>query len=400
VVVEEGKEGESTSFISTSHSMLDKLAVEVLQRAIQNLDTLEQPSHLSRLALVSRRLSNSIRDYRTRHPVFQSSTQAQHYLGRRSGYDTEAESVTIRKGHRKRMEQVKVGRQKVTREVEDSVTAEELVALCQTYAGVVQLRLEEPAFTSLRRRQINFAASLSKLTILSIIGRLWSSEAPDDAGFNLTTVGQVLNTVPQLKHLELRNLRSSRTSLSGIPPPSFTLTSFSLFTTPFLTSSQLSWLLSSSTQAESLRTIDFNLPSTVYPYQLHSIYWAPIRVTTLSIECENPRVIEYMPLHCPHLERIEFKLVSRRDKETESIDARLLLKNAIQYRRLQEIRDQTSQGGMDLRSLAEGLLLYRKKVSIRRISIWAEKRREDGFRELEEVCKVLGIGLEVLGGGE
>ncbi|GAA5956879.1 hypothetical protein JCM3765_006627 [Sporobolomyces pararoseus] len=373
--------------------MLDKLPDEVLDRVIDHLFTPEALSDLSHLSLFSTRLSTSIRSYRSRHLVFQSSTQVQQYLKIHKQPDAQAKSLIIRKGQRRRVEQVKIGRKKSMQEVEDSVTEEELVQLCRIFPSLNDVRLEEPSFSTLRRRQIGFASNLSQLQTLSIIGRSPESTTDIEDGFNLSAIGQILTTVPQLKHLELRNIRSSKTSLSGIPHPTFQLSSFSLFTSSFPASSQLSWLLSSSTTAESLQTIKFQLPRNVLPYELHSIYWAPIRVTSLSISCENPEVVECIPLHCPHLERLEFNLLSRNN---ELVDARRLLKNSIQYRRLKEIRDLSKRdgGGMDLRSVAEGLLLYRKKVKLSRIVLSTGRREEKGLRELKAACRLLGVVFE------
>ncbi|GAA5983927.1 hypothetical protein JCM5350_001795 [Sporobolomyces pararoseus] len=372
--------------------MLNRLPEEVLNRVIRHLDTPETLADLSHLSLVSSQLSSSIWSYRSRHPVFQSSTQAQQYLKAYKKPQTQVETLIVCRGERRKVVQVKVGRKKVSKELEDSVTEEELVQLCRVLSNLKEIRLEEPSFATLRRRQIGFALNLSQLRNLSIIGRSSASTAENEGGFNLTAIGQILDTVPQLKHLELRNIRSSKTSLSGIPQPTFQLSSFSLFTSHFLTSSQLTWLLSSSTNAESLRTIEFYLPRNVLPYELHSIYWAPIRVTSLFISCENVRVIESIPLHCPHLEQFELNLLSRQ----ELVDARKLLKNSTQYRRLKEIRDSSKRegGGLNLGSMAEGLLLYRRKVGISKIVLVSGMAREDGHLELKAVCRVLGVALE------
>ncbi|GAA5844052.1 hypothetical protein JCM5353_000128 [Sporobolomyces roseus] len=367
--------------------MAPDLPKEVLDSIIAF--TSASPIDLSHLALVSTQFAQSVQFYRSFHTVLSSSTQTQQYLKRSSSKaGSQVQSIILERGRRTRAEKVKVGRSKVVREVEDSITEEELVKLCHISSKLVELRLDQLSFTSLRRRQVSFAASLSHLTRLSIIGRRGS----DDGGFSLTTVGQILETLPQLLHLKLRNLRSSAQSLSGLSPPTFHLRSFTLYTPPFLSSSQLSWLLDSSTFAESLRTLDFALPLDVLPSTLHSIYWAPIRVTSIHISSDNVQAIESMPSHCPHLERLSFDSSAR-------IDVRRILKNALQYRRLNCVRDLSvdKAGGVDLRQMAEDLLRYQRKLRIRKIVIRSERKEEDGYRELKVVCQNLRILLEETG---
>lgn len=370
--------------------MLQTLPEEVLERLCSHVGPYASVEALSSLALVSKQLAISVRNFRSRHPLVRSSTAARGYCRRHDTSSPHAVTLTIAKGTRTRVETVKVGRMKVVREVEDSVTEEDLVQLCRKSPKVVNLRLVEPGFSSLRRRQIGFASSLSNLRSLSIIGRQGSTADSPDLGFNLTTIGQILSTLPTLEHLELRNVRSSPTSLSGISPPSFHLSSLLLFTTPFLSPRHLTWLLSSSNESESLRTIKFHLPTSVLPFQLHPIYWAPIRVTSFYISCHDPKKIESMPSHLPHLERFEFNLLS----EPSSVDGRMLLKTSNQYHRLREIRDYSEAGGLDLRSLAEGLLLYRRRVKVEKITIRRGRKTEDGYRELWAVCGELSITLE------
>ena len=384
-----GRGGERESLtLYHSLTMASNLPREVVDSIVAF--TSHSTTDLSHLALVSTRFAHSVQSYRSLHLLLSSSTQAQHYLKgllRKAGQQTQ--SLTLQRGWRKRVEKVKMGRSKVEREVEDSITEEELVKLCQLSPSITALRLDQLSFTSLRRRQVSFASSLPHLTRLSIIGRLDSN----DGGFNLTTVGQILGTLPQLLHLKLRNLRSSPQSLSGLSPPTFHLRFLTLYATPFLHSSQLSWLLDSSTFAESLRTLDFFLPLDVLPSTIHSVYWAPIRVKALYISSANAQAIESMPLHCPHLERLSFESSTR-------IDARNLLKNALQYRRVKCIRDQSigEAGGMDLRHVAEGLLIYQRKLRIRKIVIRRGRKEEDGYRELGVVCRDLEVMMEEIDG--
>ncbi|GAA6014019.1 hypothetical protein JCM11491_003490 [Sporobolomyces phaffii] len=362
---------------------------EVLERVIQHLEESSGCASLSDLAVVSSRISRAVIAYRLRRPVLCSSAAVGRYLEQRAASARDAQALTIAKGTTSRTQKVKVGRTSTFREVEDSVTEDDVVKLCQMNPNLVAVEIVQPEFSSLRRRQISFASSLVHLRSLTIIGRSSTS------GFNFSTIGQIASTLPRLSHLSLGNLHSSPTSLAGIPRPSFHLSTFVLFTpAPFLSPSQLSWLLASSTESESLQTLKFHLPCSVLPYKLHSVYWSPIRVTSLYLSSRNARAIEAMPVHCPHLERFEFAADS---SAPPRVDARALLANARRYGRLREIRDHTTDlsNGIDLRSLAEGLLLYRKKLRIERVTIRTGRRGEDGFREAEEVCRILEIAFVV-----
>ncbi|GAA5895675.1 uncharacterized protein JCM6883_001584 [Sporobolomyces salmoneus] len=370
-------------------SILEKLPEEVLKRIICYLDT---PSDL---ATVSKRFSTLIRNYLSRDLVFRSSTAVQQYLKKNpKSPRIEGKYLTIAKGKRTRQKITKVGGRSKVLEWEDRVTEDELVELCRIHPHLVCLRIEEPAFSSLRRRQIGLLSNVSQLTNLSIIGRRYLDN-DDSNGFNLTTIGQILQTVPQLKHLELRNIKSSKTSLVGIPPPTFKLSSLSLFTPSFLSFSQLSWLLSSTTEAESLRTLKFYLPPNVLPFQLHSVYWAPIRVTSLYISCENPAVIESMPLHFPHLERFTFALLRRPDRNRSYIEARRIFLNSKKYETLKELSDESKRGGMEPVLCMEGLMGF--KPGLRKITLRGGRYRESGLCQLKEYCREMDIVFEERG---
>ncbi|GAA5830004.1 hypothetical protein JCM3766R1_006736 [Sporobolomyces carnicolor] len=370
--------------------MLHNLPGDVLDRIICHIDDRANRQNLYRLVLVSTRLAKVVQQHLSRHPVYRSSTATQRGSKCTLTPALAAEALVVGRGSRTKAATVKVGRAKVAQNVEDSVTEEDLVRLCQSYPRLVTLRLEEPRFNSLRRRQVGFAANLDRLTSLSIVGRGDASLG----GFSLTTVGQVLEGLSQLRHLELRHLQVSRASLAGLSPPSFQLSSFELVTDPFLRPSQLLWLLSSSTQAESLRTLRFHLPTDVVPFELHSIYWAPIRVTSLEITCASVAPIEAMPLHCPHLRRFTFNLLAPTKTDPKRrVNGTTLLKNALEYGGLRAVEDRSEGIGMDLQTLAEGLLLVRKKLQIARVAVWNDRKTEPGYRALLEVCRLLSLPL-------
>ena len=53
---------------------------------------------------------------------------------------------------------------------------------------------------------------------------------------------------------------------------------------------------------------------------------------------------------------------------------------------------------MDLRHVAEGLLIYQRKLRIRKIVIRRGRKEEDGYRELGVVCRDLEVMMEEIDG--
>ncbi|GAA5926959.1 hypothetical protein JCM1841_001598 [Sporobolomyces salmonicolor] len=312
--------------------MARKLPLEVVRGIVQAYDALPQPTEVVSLALVSSSFRAQVRQHLLMRIVISSSSSAQtllKILNNDSDLCKLARTLTIARGPRKRLQTGGKGKKASQSWIEDSVTEVEFVQLCLKLEGVTEVHLREPAFVTLRRRQANFASSLSHLRTLSICGRPDSSQP----GFNLHTVGQILLTVPQLEHLALRNLHAFPTSFHGLSLPSFSLISLALFLTSNLSSSHLYWLLSSSMNADSLRTIASDLHD-LRPAQLHSVYWCTARVTKVALSSNVTGAIECISLHCPSLERLELRA-------SALVDAEWLLRNACDYGTLKELVDES-----------------------------------------------------------
>ncbi|ORY65632.1 hypothetical protein BCR35DRAFT_334610 [Leucosporidium creatinivorum] len=279
------------------------------------------------------------------------------------------------------------------RQVEDAVTEGELVQLATALPKLQAIHLRELAFTSLRRRSLSdFTSQLSSLHTLSISGRPAAapSSHPSDSLFNLHTVGQIVISLPQLRHLALRHIHASPTSLEGLSPyPTFTLTSFALYSTPNLTPKHLHWLLRSTSFAESLRTLALDWDSS--PRILNPIRYSVLRVERLHLTTTTPGVVENFALHCPSLTRLTIKA-------SVPVDGVRLFGNLEMP--LLELTDRSEgeRNGLDRRMLsliiAGRSLRFARKL--RRLSLAPREESERRLEELKKACEEQRVDFDVL----
>ncbi|GAA6050676.1 hypothetical protein JCM3770_000887 [Rhodotorula araucariae] len=360
---------------------------EVLQRIVDEFQVTSTRAELVQLALA---LPTPVSLALRTRPVLASSTSAQQYIR----HIDEDKSIalfprilTVQRGTAIRRRAAGRGRKAKHEEVEDAVTPEQLVQLAQRIKGLVELHLLEPGFDVLRRRQVDFVSNLPHLRSLSIVGRT----GPADRGFSLHTVGQILQGLPNLADLALRNLYCYPTALAGLSPPASKLASFALFDTPFITSGQLHWLVKSSIYADSLRSLSFDVPPHMPPSHLASVKWAATPVTHLAVSSSRAKVVEGLPQHFPSLRQYAFR-------SPTTVDPHSLLRSCASSGSVEVIEDRSMRGGVVPLVWAEALLFARRQpglANLRRLSLMAPRRMHKGFRVLEEVCDMLGIQLEL-----
>jgi hypothetical protein len=352
------------------------------------------PSSLAQLALVSPAFNTETRRAVFTAPVFDRSAAAQLFLRslkQNSSLAPMAESLTLERGTSTKLASASK-RKAGASPVEDVVTEAELVQLATALPHLQAIHLREVAFTSLRRRSLSdFTSQLSSLHTLSIAGRPAApSSHPSDSLFNLHTVGQIVISLPQLRHLALRNIHASPTSLEGLSPyPTFTLTSFALYSTPNLTPKHLHWLLRSTSFAESLRTLALDWDSS--PRILNPIRYSVLRVERLHLTTSTPGVVENFALHCPSLTRLTFKA----DVPVDGV--RLFGNLEMPLLELAD-RSEGEGNGLDTRMLAliiagRSLRFARK---LRQLSLAPREESERRSEELRKACEARRIGLDVL----
>ncbi|BGP49628.1 hypothetical protein JCM10450v2_005529 [Rhodotorula kratochvilovae] len=360
---------------------------EVLQRIVDHVQATSTPAEIAQLAVV---LPSQVSLALHTQPVLASSISVQQYLQRLNGdkgIAGLARVLKLQRGTRMVRRAPGRGRKAKEEQVEDAVTPEQLVLLAQRLSGLVELHLLEPSFDTLRRRQVDFASNLPHLRVLSIVGRSGAS----DRAFSLHTVGQILQDLPNLAHLALRNLHCYPSALAGLSPPACKLSSFALFSSPAITPEQLRWLLKPSIYADSLRSLAFDIPPHLPPSHLSSVKWAATPVTRLAVTSSRPEVVEGLPQHFPSLRRYTFC-------SPAPVDPHRILASCVSCGPVDAIEDHSRLNGATPLAWAEALLYARKEpglASLRRLSLAASRREEKGFAILEEVCDLLGVQLKL-----
>ncbi|GAA5855850.1 hypothetical protein JCM9279_003338 [Rhodotorula babjevae] len=370
---------------------------EVLCRILRELHAVA-PAQLASLALV---LPTQLRQAVLARPIFTSSAAVQRYLdcvqGGNKALAAGARVLTVQRGSRTMPPAAAKGRRAKVEPVEDAVTPEDLARLAQKLVYLVELRLVEPAFDSLRRRQVDFAIHLPHLRSLSILGRKGGSRH----GFNLHTVGQILQNAPNLVNLALRDLNPFGGALSGLAQPKCRLASFALFDTPSIKPDQLYWLLRASIYADSLRSLAFETPPDIPPSHFAPVKWAATPVTRLAVTSARPQVVEGIAQHSPSLRHFAFR-------SSSPVDPHRLLASCATCGTIEVIEDRSLAaadgassvaGGVAPLAWAEALVLARRRrlpglASLRRLSLGSHRRAEPGFAVLEEVCRALDVQLE------
>lgn len=272
------------------------------------------------------------------------------------------------------------GRKAVQTEVEDSVTEEDLVKLCARLRSVKVIHLEEPAFNSLRRRQIGCLSDLP-LHTLSITGR---PESP----FNASTVAQLLLTLPHLKHVALRHVHffpGAFESLGALPTA---LSTFSLFSSDVVSAKQLYWLLRTTINNETLSSLALDIPANFRPSLLYPVRWAPVRTTKICCTSDQAGAIENLPLHCPSLQHFTFRT-------SRQLDPQRLLSACKPFDTVTDLVDASDEGcGLSSLDLAAALAFgFEQATSIRRISLIKSKQWEEGSPLLRAACRARGFEM-------
>ncbi|GAA5986127.1 hypothetical protein JCM11641_004718 [Rhodosporidiobolus odoratus] len=365
--------------------MTRRLTLEVITRIVQQCSTIVHPTELPALAHVSPFFRIAVSHQLLSHPHFSSSTSLSQLLDKLATQPEAAalaRCLTLARGDAKKRRMIGKGNKAREEWVEDAITEDQLVTLCQKMVNLVELQLRELTFATLRRRQLGGFSHLNHLRTLSISGR------PANP-FSLHTVGQLLNTLPHLQHLALRRLRCDRSALDGLPAPALSLASFALFSSPDISSRQLAWLLHSSTNAESLSSVAFDVLPKIRPSLFHPVKWAPVRTTRLFCASEQPGVVEFLPLHCTSVRVLAF------DART-AVSASALLQSCEVFDTVREISDFSQTGaGFVVCDLSEALFLkaMQGRVKVRKITLAKKKRGEASARALGTICRALGIDL-------
>lgn len=298
-----------------------------------------------------------------------------------------------------------IKKQKSSNVIISEITANDLVSLLSQFT-LEELHLKELSFNSLRRRQLELNSSTFALKKLTIFGRLHSNSnsinsAKEEDGFNLYTTGSILNQLPLLTHLALRNIKQMPSAFDNLPPPTFKLKSLALIgelsTANSFTSSQYKWLFHSTAWAESLKDLilEWNNNS---PKILNSIRYLVIRVENFYLKSNQSRVIENFLLHFPSLLHFTF------NSYVHPVDFRRLIWNL--ELPLLSIFDYSpnlskTKFGLNSRDLAL-VLSKRDKVeslkfarNIRSITINSDEM-DSSSSKLKEVCEEKGIKLNFL----
>lgn len=258
------------------------------------------PGFVPSLALVSRPWQLETRRFLLTNCAVTSATQARLLL--RTLQDDPSlriscRAITLSRGSTWK-EVLGAKRGQVVR-IEDAVEPDDLVLLAGALPEVEELHLRELSFSSLRRRHVQFASPLARLSALSISG------SPGAGSFNLVTVGQIVTSLPQLKYLALRHIHVHSSALEGISPPTFQLHSFALFSTPHLEPRHFRWLLRTTSHAESLRHLALEWNES--PRIINPVRYVVLRVTKLSLSTRIPGTAEAFVMHCPSLRDLTIK---------------------------------------------------------------------------------------------
>ncbi|BGP33425.1 hypothetical protein JCM10296v2_005226 [Rhodotorula toruloides] len=365
--------------------MLTDLPRDVLERILSFVQHASTPARFARLALVSPVLRPLVDQFLFRYLDFSTSGGVRAFLEKvEDGTQPAGDARTLILRRSDVEAQTGRGSRRRGAQANESCSDEDLLRLCSICVGLEELRLEGPAFTTLKRRQFGFASNLSSLRILSIAG--------NGAGFNLHTIGQVLQDLPQLEELDLKRIQAFPAALKALPRPLCRLRRFTLHSSPAVSPQQLGWLLSASIEADSLRHLDFNIAD-IPPSRLGGLRWAATPVQHLCLSFSNTHAVEKLAQHFPSLTTFAFATSGHPD-------AFKLLSSCGTSATFEELVDRSdSEGGLHSLELASALLYLRRRgqlASLRRIVLPLQRRLDPAFPVLAEVCTALGIGCDTM----
>ncbi|BGP09435.1 hypothetical protein JCM10049v2_005305 [Rhodotorula toruloides] len=365
--------------------MLTDLPRDVLERILSFVQYASPPAQFARLALATPSLHTLVDQLLVRNLVFSTSGSVQAFLARvEAGSNAASDTRTL--VLRKSDVEAQSGRGTRRRrgEANESCSEEDLLRLCLACVGLEELRLEGPAFTTLKRRQLGFASNLSSLRVLSIAG--------SRAGFNLHAIGQILQDLPQLEELDLKRIQASPAALKALPRPLCRLRRFALHSSPAVSPQQLEWLLGASIQADSLRHLDFDIAE-IPPSRLGGLRWAATPVRSLHLTSSNMRAVEKLAQHFPTLSSFAFTTSGHPD-------AFILLSSCGTSATFEELVDRSdSRCGLPPLELASALLYLRRQgqlASLRRVVLPSHRQFDQAFSVLVEVCASLGMSCDTM----
>lgn len=196
-----------------------------------------------------------------------------------------------------------------------AITEEDFVQAIEHIHSLQELHMRQLHFTSLRRRSLSaLTARAHTLQTLAISGPAqMNASKPESAGFNLNSVGRIVSACQNLRHLHLRNVRSSGPTLDklGAVPPC-ALRSFALISSPTIKQNDLAWLLRSTCLAESLRDLALEWHDSPRPI-LESVRYGVLRLERLAFTTRIEGSVESLMLHCPSLQHLQFKVTGMVD---------------------------------------------------------------------------------------
>lgn len=324
--------------------MLDRLPNEIQERIFACVHHGEDVEALVRVSQVSRRFAAALH---LRNARIRTEGAARRFIERiDSSNSGRVRNLVVE--HRPVATKSSRSSPRRRNQTSDGVSCAFISRLCGTLPKVEVLTLRGIDLSGLRTRQLGSALSAGTLCSL-VISSPVGPDAPtsDELRLSVHTLACLLRDLPELKHLGVRGMRGSPSSLRGLSPPSCRLRSLALFDLHGVSAAHLAWLLASTTKADSLKQLAFELDPRWRPYQLSALKWALLAVEHVAVTTFNPRAVAKLPQHFPSLRSYAFRTPG-------TVDSGDLL-TSVPWGRPVRIHDASARGcaiGSTVRSLA------------------------------------------------
>lgn len=332
--------------------MLTGLPDEVLQRILDYAIAESPPPSAVSLSLVSRRFALAVHLRNVRLSSGNAASKFEQIIAANPDGARRVKTLVLEAERERTRVSPPTRRQRRGNVQRTELDADALARLCAHLSQIGTLVLRELDLSTVRRRQLGFAARLSHLHSLVLSSPPAESGDSDPARrLNVYTLGRILQDLPQLEHLGVRGLRGSPSALRGLTPPVCRLVSCGILSTSGVTGAHLQWILSATTASDSLRTVAFDLDDSTRPAQLSAVKWALLPVRHVYITSRSTSAIAALPQHFPSLRTYAFRTPSKFDAFPE------LLSSLPAGRRIDAIDASTPDGGLFASRRAIGWLL-------------------------------------------